>query len=114
MYEEMFEVAKSKLSTINEIVDGLPAPQITVLLTDSDNIYVAVNDIDGVICEKMKIKKDTKVVRMLTMWKEGGIDLSSMRFRKALIEMDKYNDSTDIILQGQECYLIKKLSATII
>ena len=47
MFEEMLEVARNKLATINEIVDGLPTPQVTVLLTNNDNVYVAVNDIDG-------------------------------------------------------------------
>ena len=47
------------------------------------------------------------------MWKNGQIDLSSLKFRKALVELDLYNYNTDIILQGNEDYLIKKLSVTI-
>ena len=113
MFEELLEVATNKLATINEIVDGLPTPQVTVLLTKNDNVYVAVNDIDGMICEELKRNKDTKVIKMLTMWKDGRLDLSSIRFRNALIEMNEQNYDTDIILQGKEDCLIKKLSVTI-
>ena len=113
MFEEMFNVARNKIANINEIIDGLPVPQVTVLLTDNNNIYIAVNDVDGLICKKMKNAKDTKIVRMLTMWKDGKIDLSSIKFRNALIEMNDQNSNTDIILQGKEDYLIKKLAVTI-
>ncbi len=113
MFEKMFEAAINKLSTVNEVVDGLPAPQVTVLLSDNNNVYVAVNDVDGTICEELKRDKNTKIIQMLTMWKDGGIDLSSISFRKALIKMDEENSDTDIILQGKESYLIKKLAVTI-
>ena len=113
MFEEMFNVARNKIANINEIIDGLPAPQVTVLLTDNNNIYIAVNDVDGLICKKLKNAEDTKIVRMLTMWKDGQIDLSSIKFRNALIEMNEQNSNTDIILQGKEDYLIKKLAVTI-
>jgi hypothetical protein len=93
-------------------VDGLLSPQVTVLLTNSDNIYIAVNDLDGVICEELKQNKTTKILRMITMWKDGGVDLPSLAFRKALVEMDEYNKNTEVVLQGKDGYLIKKLSVT--
>ena len=113
MIEEMLETAINKLSTVNEIVDGLPAPQVTVLLANNNNIYVAVNDVDGTICKELNNDKNTKIIKMLTMWKDGGIDLSSIRFRKALISLDEDNCNADVILRGKDGYLIKKLAATI-
>ncbi len=113
MFEEIFVVAKNKLVTINETVDVLPKPQVTVLLTDNDNIYVAVNDVEGTICEELKRNKDINVIKMLTMWKDGQLDLSSIRFRNALVKMNEQNNNTDIILQGKEDYFIKRLSATL-
>lgn len=113
MFEEMFNIARNKLENINEVVEGLPAPQVTVLLSDNNTIYVAVNDGDGTICEELKRDKNTKIIQMLTMWKDGGIDLSSINFRKALIKMDEENNNTDIILQGKGSCLIKKLAVTI-
>ena len=75
---------------------------------------MAVNDVEGLVCEKLKNENDTKIVQMLIMWKDGGVDLSSFKFRKALVEMDEDNNNTDIILQGKEDYLIKKLTVTIL
>ena len=100
MFEEMFNIARNKLENINEVVEGLPAPQVTVLLSDNNNIYVAVNDGDGTICEELKRDKNTKIIQMLTMWKDGGIDLSSINFRKALIKMDE--ETTTQILYCKE------------
>ena len=114
MFKEMICIAKNKLAIINEMVEGLPVPQVTVLLSTNKNIFVAVNDINGTICEELKFNKDTKISEMLTMWKDGGIDLPSMNFRKVLVEMDEDNNNVNILLQGKENYLIKRLSETII
>ena len=113
MFEEMIRIAKNKLATIDELAEGLPAPQVTVLLSDNNNIYVAVNDAVGTICEELKRDKKTKIIQMLTVWKDGGIDLSSINFRKALVKMDEENNNTDIVLQGEESCSIKKLAITI-
>lgn len=116
MFEQLLQIAKDNLTTLNETVDveGLPAPQVTVLLTSNDAVYVAVNDADGRICETMVKNQDTKVVRMLTMWKDGGVDLSSYRFRVALVEMNACNTDTAIILQGENGLHTKALGVTII
>ena len=108
----MLKIANTNLAKLDQKVIGLPQPQVTVLSTDND-FYVAVNDIDGLICNELKLKDDTKVVSMLTMWKSGQIDLSSLNFRKALVELDQNNNNTDIILQGKNTLNIKKLSLTI-
>ena len=114
MVDQLLQIAKENLMTLNETVDvdGLPAPQVTVLLTANNSVYVAVNDADGRICETLKHESDTKVVRMLTMWKDGGVDLSSYRFRVALIEMNACNTDTAIILQGENGLHTKTLGAT--
>ena len=114
MFEQLLRIAKEILMTLNEIVDGLPAPQVTVLLTANDTIYVAVNDVDGIICEKLVKNNDTKVVCMLTMWKNGGVDLSSHRFRLALVNMDERNTDTAMILQGENGLHTKALGVTVI
>ena len=115
MFEQLLQIAKENLVTLNDTVDveGLPAPQLTVLLTSNDAVYVAVNDVDGAICETLKHENDTKVVRMLTMWKDGGVDLSSYRFRVALVEMNACNADAAIILQGENGLHTKALGVTI-
>ncbi len=91
MTTDMFAIANAELANLNEKIERLPAPQVIVLLTDSDRFYVAVNDVDGTVCETMKREKDTKVVRILAMWKDGSIDLPSFDFRKALIQINGIN-----------------------
>ncbi len=113
MFEEMFSIAKNKLVNINECVKQLPAPQVIVLLTENNTIYVAENDVDGLICEKLKSDNNTKVVKMLTMWKNGQIDLPSIKFRKALVLLNENNNDTEILLQGKDDFIIKKLSSTL-
>ena len=109
----MLQIAKEHLIPLNETVDSLPAPQVTVLLTTNDTIYVAVNDVNGIICENLVKNQDTKVACMLTMWKDSGVDLSSHCFRLALVEMNECNMNTAIILQGENGLLTKALGATI-
>lgn len=115
MFDHLIQIAKEKLTMVDETVDveGLPAPQVTVLLTANDAVYVAVNDVDGSVCETLKQKQDTKILRMLTMWKDGGVDLSSYRFRATLVEMNEDNADTAVILQGENGLHIKRLGATL-
>lgn len=113
MFDQLLKIAKEKLATIDETVDGLPAPQVTVLLTANDTIYVALNDVDGIICKTLVKNQDTKVVCMLTMWKNGGVDFSSHRFRVALVNMDECNTDTAIILQGENGLHTKALGVTV-
>ena len=115
MFDQLLQIAKEKLTMVDETVDveGLPAPQVTVLLTANDAVYVAVNDVDGAICETLKHESDTKVVRMLTMWKDGGVDLSSYRFRLALVEMNACNADAAIVLRGENGLHTKRLGATL-
>ena len=114
MFEEMISIANNKLSTVDETVESLPAPQVTVLLSAKNHIYAAVNDTDGTLCEECSLNQDTTITKMLTMWKGGKIDLPSIKFRKALVEMNDENNNTNVLLQWKEKYLIKRLSATLI
>ena len=114
MFEQLLQIAKENLTTLNETVDGLPAPQVTVLLTANDTIYVAINDVDGTVCETLVKNQDTKVVCMLTMWKDCGLDLSSYCFRTALVNMDERNTDTAMILQGENGLHTKALGVTVI
>ena len=106
MYEEMIAMAKARLDSLTEKVDCLPSPQVTVLLTGNDRIYLAVNDTDGTIC-------GAKIASKVTVWKDGGVDLPSIRFRKALLEMDGHNRDTQMLLQGGNGYILKKIAETV-
>ena len=110
MIDKMLALATDKLSRLDKCIDGLPAPQVTVLLTGQGNAYVTENDMDGAICAQLRKKNDTRIVRSLTVWKGGQIDLPSYPFRKALLTMDERNCDTELILQGKDGVITKKLS----
>jgi len=102
-FENMLELLKSNLA------EETPAPylQATALLTDHGNVYVAVcRDFLGSDCGYdnmltfMKTKGETRILKMVTMWKDGGIDLSPMNFRESIYEMNKENIETEILVLG--------------
>lgn len=112
-FDELINMARVEIFGLDETAEGLPAPQVTVLLTDNNRFYLAANDADGTICEKLKQENDTKVVKLLTMWKDGCVDVPSFAFRHALIQMDERNNKAEIILQKMGGgYSVKKLSVT--
>ena len=113
MIDKLLKIAQERLATLDEIENGLPAPQVTVLLTSKGNIHVAINDVDGKICEKLVQNQDTTVVEMITVWKGGEVDLSSHRFRVELVEMNVRNKEAYVIVQGENGLQTRTLISTI-
>ena len=113
MFDELFAIAKAELVELDERVEGLPNPQVIVLLTDSNRFYVAVNDIDGIICEKLKQENDTTVLTILAMWKDGSVDVPSFAFRNTLVQMDERNLKAGILLNGIDGIHIRTLVTTL-
>lgn len=110
MLDEMIGLALRRLVDMDVCPAGLPAPQVTVLLSRQGNTYVTENDIDGVICARLKEKNDTQILKSLTVWKGGQIDLPSYPFRRALLALDERNCDTELFLQGKDGVITKKLS----
>ncbi len=100
--KKLFEIAKQN---INE------NKQITVLVTNKQNVYVS-TEIDGADALD-KLKSDPTVLSMLTMWHSGEVDLPSMAFRKSLVNLDKSNLNADIVLRSDNGYILKKLYITL-
>ncbi len=113
MFEELMAIAKDRLTGLHEKANGMPAPEVTVLLSDSNKIYVAENDFDGTICKELKRDGDTKILKIVSMWKEKYcVDLPSMAFRKALVALDADNNNAEIVLLGTDGYHLRKLATT--
>jgi hypothetical protein len=110
--DNMIHIAKSALFSLEDAGNELPQSQITVLLTEQNNTYIAKNDTQGLVCKELIEKNDTKVILAVTMWKNEEVDFPSWVFRKALVEMNEENNGTDILLQGKSDFVTKKLSAT--
>ncbi len=111
MLNNLLHLAKNTLSNMEQMVGSLPEPQVSVLATEK-NVYIAKNDVEGSICNELVCQNDTKIVNILTMWKNGQVDLPSFAFRKAVLAMNSKNKDTDILLQSAEGFVVKKLSET--
>ena len=111
MVDKMFAIATDRLSHLDVCIEALPAPQVTVLLSKQGNTYVTENDMDGAICAQLRENGDTQIIKSLTVWKGGQIDLPSYQFRKALLVLDERNSDAELILQGKGGVITKKLSA---
>jgi hypothetical protein len=100
-FDSMLMKAKSALSEVTPLPGSKPGsklPQVTVLLTDQDNVYLTNQDEENELIDKLKAKNDTKILKMVSMWMGGQVDLSSMDFRKSICEMNKDNLETEILL----------------
>ena len=113
MLTQLFTAASTALTSLNLCIEGLPAPQVTVLYSCKGKLYIAENDVAGAICEKLQENEDTQIVTMLTMWKGECVDVASYAFRKALLALNSHNAMTDVILQGRDGYITKKLGVTL-
>ena len=109
--DNMRSVATDRLSHLDVCIEALPAPQVTVLLSKQGNTYVTENDMDGAICPQLRENGDTQIIKSLTAWKGGQIDLPSYQFRKALLALDEGNRDAELILQGKDGVITRKLSA---
>ena len=109
--EAMYEKALEAVSSLEQTVDGWPAPQVTVLLTTKNHIYVIEND-DLSVLAMLKAQNDTQIDKILTIWKDGGIDLPSYTVRNALLELNSANLDAEILLQIERGYRQVKLSVT--
>ena len=104
--QKLIEIAKEKISESDS--------QITVLLSSKNNIYTIFDDFDGNFCAELLKNNDTEIVTMVSIWKNKlEIDLSSIKFRKSLLDLNKNNANTNIILKSLNGLNPKKLSDTI-
>lgn len=105
---QMVQTAVEALVGTDVCLPCLPAPQVSVVLTDKGNLYTAVNDIDGAVCQTPRQEDDICVTALLTMWQGGGVDLPSAAFRKAVAALCAENRSASLYLQGTNGTLIAK------
>lgn len=111
--EDMHAKAMETVLRLEQTVPGWPEPQVTVLLTAKDHTFIVEND-DGSIFEILKSQNDTQIRKMITVWKDGSVDLPSYAFRKALLELNHANSDAEILLQTEGGYKLVKLSVTVL
>lgn len=108
-FEIMVDLLKSNLAEETPASNSEIPPQATALLTDRGNVYVAVCRVFGSDCGYdniltfMKTRGDeTRILKMVTMWKDGGIDLSSTKFRESIYRMNNENLETEVMVFGKK------------
>lgn len=112
MYDELLLLAKEKIASVDETVAGFPAPHVTVLVTERCTYY-AFNDLNGKICDTLAEKCDTQILRLITVFQSGAVDIAPYKLRQALVELDVRNSNADVILQGLDGLKSRKLIDTL-
>lgn len=116
-FENMLQLAKEILSVTEQAPGAKMQPQVTILLSAEGRVYSVVNrDVCSDECEsENSIIKEltgygkTLISKMVTVWKDGTVDVSSMKFRLMIYKMNHDNADTEILLQGENGYITKLL-----
>lgn len=109
-YESLLSAARMHLEHIDEKVADWPAPQVTVLVSSQSRVYAVCNDAYEMVLAEMTRNQDTHILRMLTLWKDGQLELPYHALRKALAALDQRNLETAIYFSDER---YKKLAVTI-
>ena len=103
MLNHLMQVAQQALAAIPE---KHPMLQVTALYTAGEKIYTGIsygpNSGDSLI-EGLKQHGDTQVTHLVSLWQQGGLDVPSFDFRKALLELDAKNEFALLLMQGHDC-----------
>lgn len=86
--------------------DSCGAQQVIVLQTAKGNTYSGISigenmsdrTPEDALLKTVQDADDTHVLHLVCVWYTKQIDLPSMRFRKALLEMDSRNGETQILV----------------
>lgn len=111
-YIKMYEAAMSALEAVTDFPAEIPAPQVTVLLGASGCLYCGVNDITGSICNALTENGETGVAAMMTVWQDGGVDVSSYAFRRALLAWNPKCEEALVILGQAPEFNVHTLAGT--
>ena len=110
---EMYNEAMKILQDVEDCAPGTMLPQVTVLLGESGSLYFAVNDLMGSVCRKLTEEGEVGVAAMLTVWQDGGTDLSSYNFRRSMLLWSPTCENTLVLLGDGEEFTSRPLKDTL-
>lgn len=55
---------------------------------------------------------ETELRRLVCMWYDGALDVPSIRFRRSLLALCPKNKDAQLILQGENIYVLRTVAAT--
>ena len=100
--------------TMEETVQTKMSQDVTVLITDQDNIYIGETgdpQWGATLIDQLRQQQDTRVTHLVT-WVRScmdpavqrmGLDIASYNFRKMLLELNEENAKALFLLQGHDC-----------
>ena len=106
-FEQMLALANEALRDMHTAPAGLPSPQVTLLVSATGQIYTAPNDTTGAVLNELN--GDTHIIKLLTLWKSGEVDVPAWHLRSALLELNPQNGETEVLLRGEDGYIVKRL-----
>jgi len=101
----------NKLSDGNVVVILTANGMVDSISFQNVNSAIEAESVMKFLVEKKK-SGNAKIERLICMWHDGSIDLPSFAFREALAAIDNRNLSTQILLNGLNGYVIKRVKAT--
>lgn len=113
---EFATIVKRCQSLVKQITDN-NMKQVIVIQTTDNKIYKNIIDYssDAEIEEQKflnAIKKNDTVLRLICCWCDGSFDMPSYYFRKQLCELNKSNETAQMILSGEKIYILKSIRDT--
>ncbi|MBR5134562.1 MAG: DUF1835 domain-containing protein [Clostridia bacterium] len=112
--EKLLEYARCNVD-LGAFADGntpetLPRWVVYVVVTsESQEPYIINNNNWEPTVEQMKSANDTLVTAMVALFENGAVDVPSIMFRKALVELNEQNIHANVVLQTQDGYVMKSL-----
>ncbi len=107
-FHELKLFAEKAIRNITIQAEGLPAKQINVFLSSSGQLY-ATGDYRAV--GMVLPWEDNHIIKMLTMWENGDIDLPHYDCRMTMYMLNRCNADTLIYVSGNEGYHTVTLSS---
>ena len=108
-YDQLMDIAKTVLLSVDAASESLPAPLVYVLETSGNQIHTVINDDFQPILNALVQTNDTLVKKVLAMWKDFRIDVPSYAFRKALLKLNIANAQAGIPLMTESGYNISAI-----
>ena len=89
------------------------ALQILVIEGKTGDISSFPNDLSQAVEEHFLAGKPEAITAVLCIWKNGQIDVPSMRVRRGLLEADARNADALVYLQGEDGSVTRSLAKTV-
>ena len=112
MLNHLMNMAQTSLDALPDDGDML---QVTALYTSRDNFYTGITygpqAGEQLLCQ-LQEQDDTQVTHLVSLWKQGGLDVSSYDFRNALLKMNDKNGYAVFPIQGHERLVSRTIGAS--